>query len=274
MSDQPENIHQNSSAPIGEIEHGPSKFEEFLENNQKKLIILAGVLLLGLIFWVVFDGLRQQAQEEASAAVSAANSIPELRAAAEEHSGTRAAGTAIYRIAKQQWEDLSQKEAIATLTGFIADYPDHPLHLNAKANLGSFHLQLEEFDEAKSNFQYVHDNGGSDSELVPLSLLYLGDISARQGDHDAAKEFYEEVGSLFAEESAPGVKKLALERIALIGVEAPSVKKIAPPTPTEPTPTNTQSPTPTPPIEINARIPDETPENPVPETAPAANQSE
>ena len=31
-------------APIGEIEHGPSKFEQFLDQNQKKLII--GVLVI------------------------------------------------------------------------------------------------------------------------------------------------------------------------------------------------------------------------------------
>jgi hypothetical protein len=29
----------SSPAPLGEISHGPSKFEEFLDKNQKKLIL-------------------------------------------------------------------------------------------------------------------------------------------------------------------------------------------------------------------------------------------
>jgi len=245
MSDKPENPPENPAAPIegaiGEIEHGPSAFEQFLDKNQKKLVIGGVVLILGLVSYVVLDGLSTKAEKEAAAAVSSASDISELRTAIDEHSGTNAAGAALYKIGLQQWEDQRQDDAIASMEQFIAEHASHPLIYNAKAALGSYQLQLGEVEKAKAAFDSV-SAAGQGHELYGVALLNLGDIALREGDNDAAKGYYERIGSEFAEKAAPGLKKIATERITLVGVSPPMAKKEEPVTPPAPvTPPNDQA---------------------------------
>ena len=59
---------EDSPTPIAELDQGPSKFEEFLEKNQKKLIILALLVLIGVIAYVFYTGLEKKKANEAGAA--------------------------------------------------------------------------------------------------------------------------------------------------------------------------------------------------------------
>lgn len=227
MSDQPENTPENTATPegaIGEITHGPSALEQFLDQNQSKLIIAGLALIIGLIGYVVWGGLKKVSEQEASAAVSSAKDISELRAAADEHRGTNAAGAALVKIAQQQWDDQQKDEAVATLEKFIADHPSHRLFYNAKAALGSYYLQLGKVSDAKAVYQEVVEKASLAHELYGVALLNLGDIALRENDPEAAKGFYEKIGVDLANRPVPGIKKMATDRLEIVGVSAPTPK--------------------------------------------------
>ena len=265
MSNEPENSPENTAAlegAIGEIAHGPSAFEQFLDNNQKMLIIGGLILILGVVAYVVVDGLKKNAEKEAAAVVSAATTIPELKSASEEHSGTNAAGTALYKIAMQQWSDQRQDDAIATMEKFVGEYPAHPLVPNAKAAVGSYNLQLGNLDKAKSSFQEVVDLGLG-HELYGTSLLNLGDIAMREGDDDGAKALFEQlVNDLEARPGGAMVREMAQKRLEIVGVTPPTAEKVeAPVAPKPATPALPAEPVPAIPAVPVPAVPS-TPETP------------
>ena len=73
------------SSPIAEISHGPSAFETFLDNNQKKLIILGILIALGMAAWVVKEGIREGNYLSAGNALSAADDTAALEEVMENH---------------------------------------------------------------------------------------------------------------------------------------------------------------------------------------------
>ena len=80
MSDKESPQENQSASPIGEIEHGPSGLDAFLDANQKKLMVIATLLVIGVVAYVVITGLQQSAREKAAAEISAAHDLPALRA--------------------------------------------------------------------------------------------------------------------------------------------------------------------------------------------------
>lgn len=62
----------NDARPIAEISHGPSAFENFLENNQKLLIALGILIAVGTGGWIVYQGMEEGKRLEAASALSAA----------------------------------------------------------------------------------------------------------------------------------------------------------------------------------------------------------
>ena len=59
----------SSPAPIAEIDHGPSKLDQFLDAHTKKLVIAAILIALGVIAYVIYDGLAEAEAQEAGSAL-------------------------------------------------------------------------------------------------------------------------------------------------------------------------------------------------------------
>lgn len=218
-STPPDGPNPGDSGPIGEISQEPSAFESFLDANQKKLIIVCILGILGLVAYVIYDGVRKMNKVEAAGVVSAANTVPEYDAAAEKYKDTNAGASALIFKAEQQWRDQQQQEAVATLEKVIADYPDYPVLASAKTALGSYFQQLGNLEKAKSVFQEAADLKGSTSSLA---LLSLGDIALQEEKFDEAKKIYNSVIADYGN-SHPQVKTMAEQRLKLVGVAPPVI---------------------------------------------------
>jgi len=68
-----------SPTPIAEIDHGPSKFDQFLDQHTTKLIIGAILIALGAVGFVIYSGLAEAKAEEAGSALTAAESISDYQ---------------------------------------------------------------------------------------------------------------------------------------------------------------------------------------------------
>ncbi len=227
---------ESGPSPIGEISQEPSAFESFLDANQKKLILIGILAILGLIAYVIFDGLSKLSAQNAAGEVAAARSIPELDAASKNHEGSNAGGSALLLKSQLLWRDQQRQEAVEAVETFISSYPDHPAIGNAHASLGSYKQQMGQIEEAKTAFLKASETEGSSASS--LALLSLGDLARSAGNDDEAKALYDRIISEY-EDRHFQVKSMARDRLKLIGVAAPTEKA---PTATEPnTPQNTPS---------------------------------
>lgn len=180
-----------SSSPIGEISHGPSAFEQFLDKNQKLLILVAILIAVATAGWVVQRGVREGVETAAGAALVDADDVAALQSLIEEHDGTPAAVSAGLLLADRQWDDGQQDAALATLNGLINNHPDHPAAGPAQARLGSRLAQQGKYDEAKPVLQALTQGSGADY-LAPYALLTLAQIAKAEGDLERAGELLEQ----------------------------------------------------------------------------------
>lgn len=227
MSEKTAPQPEKDSGPIGEISQDPSAFEAFLDAHQKKLIIIGILAILGLVGYVIYDGLRKMADRNAAGDVDAARTVPEYDAVSKKHEGTNAGGSALIFKSQLLWRDQQQQEAITAIESFISDYPDHPALGNAYASLGSYHQQLGNLEDATTAFEKSAETKSSASSLA---LLSLGDLALNSGKGEEAQAFYDRIITEY-ETSHFQVKKMARDRIKLIGVNAPTDKVPEPPKP-------------------------------------------
>ncbi len=180
-----------SSSPIGEISHGPSAFEQFLDKNQKLLVLIAILIAVGTAGWVVQRGVREGVETAAGAALVDAGDVAALQSLIDEHGGTPAAVSAGLLLADRQWDDGQQDAALATLNGLINEHPNHPAAGPARARLGSRLAQQGKFDEAKPVLQALTQGSGADY-LAPYALITLAQIAKAEGDLERAGELLEQ----------------------------------------------------------------------------------
>ena len=183
-----------ASAAIAEIDHGPSKFEQFLDENQNKLIALATLIAIGVIAYVIYDGIQEGKTQEAGSALVAADNTESLQAVINNWSGSPSAASAALLLAESQWKE-SPDEAISTLESFISSHPQHPAVATAKVNLGiKLHTQGKK-DAAVEILSEVADNDNS-AYIAPLACITLGDIAKESGDNSTATSWYEKAKNI------------------------------------------------------------------------------
>ena len=242
MAEEPSN-----PAPLGEIEHGPSKFEQFLDKNQKKLIIGILVLIAAVSAMIVIRGMQETEDHSAGEALSAASEsgsesydLAALRDVIDSFPTSPASGSAALLLANEQWKDNRRDESIETLRDFLTKEPNHAGVPSAQIALGLHLLEQDKAGEATTVLQELID-GPTGAHLAPFALITLGDLAKKSGDNDAAKARYQQARDNYPDNS-PSMLQFANQRIALLGVDPPV--KIDPPAVPEPTPTPTPSPTP------------------------------
>ncbi len=186
------------SSPIAEISHGPSAFETFLDNNQKKLIILGILIALGMAAWVVKEGIREGAYLSAGHALVAADDAAALEEVMKNHADTPSAASAAVLLSDSQWEQGQQDDAIATLKAEIAANPEHPATAPAYARLAARLSSQGKTDEARTAFQDILARPQA-KFYAPYALISLGQIAKAEGDVDKAKDYFRQ-----ASEGYPG----------------------------------------------------------------------
>jgi predicted negative regulator of RcsB-dependent stress response len=189
-----------SPVPLAEISQGPNAFEQFLDRNQKNLIIAAIVLAIAVAGFVIYRGVEKSHQETAGEALTKAVALTELQAVINDHAGTAAASSAAILLADRQWVDGQQDAAIGTLRAFLTANPDHPAAPTAKAGLGSKLMIQGKSAEAASLFQALVDDPQA-RFIAPYALISMGDIAKLAGDLDKAEAFYRRVTTDFSESS-------------------------------------------------------------------------
>ena len=148
---------QEPPVPLAEISQGPNAFEEFLDRNQKNIIILAILLVIATAALVIYRGIEKSSQDTAGVALNKADDLATLQAVISEHPDTNAALSAKVLLADRQWTDGQQDAAIETLRAFVAASPDHPAYPAAKASLGSKLMIKGKSEDASRIFQELVD---------------------------------------------------------------------------------------------------------------------
>jgi len=232
------NEEPDSPTLLGEIEQGPSKFEEFLENNQKKLLLFCLLVVIGVSGWIVIKGMRDAKERSAGEALVAARDMGDFRNVIEQFAGTPAAGTAQVELAKKQWDDGLREDAIKTLKDFIENNADHAAHPSARMALASFYFDDGEIEQGTAILEELADDKQA-GHVAPLALIRLGDVKSAAGNVEAAREAYTRVSDSQSK-SAPQVKLLATGRLNTLGVTLPI--SIPRPDPNKPAPRPIRAP--------------------------------
>ncbi len=230
----------DTPTPIAEIDHGPSKFEVFLDENQKLIITAAIAIFLGVLGYVGYTGYSAMLAAQAGEAATIADDETQLQAVVLNHGNTASAGAAALLIADIKGNE-SAEDAINALRDFISTYPDHPTFPTATTSLGLRLLNEGKLPEAEAQLTAVLEMENAEF-IIPAAQIGLGGIAQQNGDKERAREFYTAVTNLISDDSsdidsitkfAP-YKAKANNRLRFIDTAAPTEveKKIAPVAPT------------------------------------------
>lgn len=233
MSDKSNTNDAVTPAPLGEIEHGPSKLEEFLEKNFKLILLGALLVIIAVAAFVITRQLGEAKAKEAGNALLAAQDPDALRAVSQDYPGSAASSSAQMLLADQLWNEGKEEEAQKALEAVIAAGDDNPASSHAKFALATIFLKKGEIEKAKSNFESVLSDSSA-TALHPLTLISLGDIAKAAGDEEKARGYYDQKIEKYAKYVDQG---LAVSLLNTIGVDPP--QKVSPPPPApEPEPTS------------------------------------
>jgi TolA-binding protein len=249
--------------PIAEIEQGPSKFEQFLDANQRKLIALAVIVILGVLGFTAYRTIQRDNRHSAGAALVGADDLTTLLDVTKNHAGTPAAASAQLLAADAQWADGRQDDAIGTLREFIDQNPGHPARPTALASLGSRLMAQGKTGDARDTFNSLLEDPDA-SFLAPYALISLGDIARAEGKTDEAEAFLNRARDEYPDDNFSSV---ATEHLALLRSADPVEIDPPPPPVPEPPPSITRpddEPDISKPIELDpTKMPGAGPANPL-----------
>ena len=227
---------------IGEIELGPSRHEQFLNNHYKKLIVavLAFMLLASAV--IVYATWRARQEADAGAAAMAAMNVPAgaaesgeydlatLEKLAASYTGTKAAATAELMRGMQLVSAGQEQQGIEALENLIANAADDFLRLRAQVFLAGHYMNGGDAAKATELWQTVSRAGHSPWEA--LALLTLGDLAKQSGDAEMARTYYTRL-----QEGCPASPLIVTvqQRLLQLGVDAPEPVAPEPPLQSEPT---------------------------------------
>jgi predicted negative regulator of RcsB-dependent stress response len=213
--------------PVAEIEVGPTKHEQFLDRNYKKVIL--GVLACGLIFggYVIYDGLKTDKVNQAGASLISAFqpdgtlNLSQLQKVQTDFRGTNAAETSAYLQGLALWGQGNEDEGNKQMEAFIQNTSDSALKSQASAILGCHYMRAGKNDDAKRCFKFTVDS--ADQLYSPLALISLGDMARSAGNADEAKTYYAELLQKYPDSVYANSEWGVPLREDLLGVQAPSL---------------------------------------------------
>ena len=176
---------ETTPTPISEISHGPSKFDIFLDKNQKKLIVLVILLFVGMITYLVVDGLAKISAQAAGAKVTNASTVEEYAEASQNAPNNTTATATLLKAKAQASSDIDG--AIDTLKKLIENYPTSVVFEDAHINLAMLQLEAGLNEEAKATLTAIITNSAF-KYTKPIAKLALADLTLASGDLKKAKE--------------------------------------------------------------------------------------
>jgi predicted negative regulator of RcsB-dependent stress response len=212
-------IMENTPIPIAELDQGPSKFEEFLDKNQKKLVILAILIFVGVLAYVLFKGLAEKNAVEAGAAFMQATDEESLRKIISDHSSSTTAGTAAMAISQLRTTD---EDRIKALEHFINTYPDHTGVPAKLLELALIQMNTGNNKDAENTLNKLILNEKS-AFLAPRAKIALADIAASENELKKAEQIYTEI-----KDSQTHFAVVAAERLTYLKAKDPVLVKKKP----------------------------------------------
>ena len=246
---------EDSPIPIAELEHGPSKLEEFLDKHQKKLIILAILIFVAVLGYVIMTGLKEKGAKDAGAALMLASTEEEYQQVISDHSNPATAGSSAMSIAQLKTTDNERVEA---LNHFISNYPEHPGVPAKLLELALIQMNTGNNSDAKNNLTKLLSNENS-AYLAPRAEIAIADIAASANELEEAERLYSKV-----RDAKNHFSPVAAERLLYLkAIDPDEVKEIIPPA----APVNPVLPSTQPSLELPSTPSLElTPETPAPTT--------
>ncbi len=228
---------KESSIPLAEISQEPNAFEQFLDRNQKGILVLAILLVIFAAAAVVYRGIQNSETQSAGIALSKAEDIAGFQSVIDQYPKSDSAGSAMVLLANAQWSAGNKDDSINTLRKFITNFPTHPALYTAKASLGAKLLSQGKSGDASAVFEEI-SNESAGEYMAPYALICLGDIAKDAGELEKAESYYAKVQKY----PDSNLASTASTRITTLRTKAPTEIE-APPAPPAP-PASSSPPTP------------------------------
>jgi len=162
----------------------------FWDQNRQAILLAAGVILLGLVGFGIYQYNQTQRLTAAAAALAHASTEADYRQITEKYSGTVAAGNASLHLAAKLREDRKYDEAISVLQNFLEKYPKHPLVAAADLSIGETLDAEKKTDEAIAKYEEVAAKY-PESYSAPLAVIAQANILKGQGKTEEVRRVYE-----------------------------------------------------------------------------------
>jgi tetratricopeptide (TPR) repeat protein len=188
----------------------------------KKIIWAAIIVLFILICAGAYLGYQTVRNSKAAKAFVGAHDIKGWQSVIRRYRGTIAAGNAELRIAGAQADSGQYDASDKTYQGFLHDYPNHPLYVNALFGLATNAEAEGKPDDALHYYSEI-SNRYSSSYLAPMALYNQGLIAESRGNLKEALQNFEDTiqrypQSVVASEAAQDAGRLT----AKLGLNAPA----------------------------------------------------
>ncbi|WP_018970299.1 tetratricopeptide repeat protein [Rubritalea marina] len=226
---------EDTPTPIAELDHGPSKFEVFLEENQKILIAVATAIFLGVLGYVGFTSYAAMQAAQAGEALAMAEEDTALNQIISKYPGSSSSIAAELTILNQG----DNKASVAQLLALYDSASNPTLKANIAAQLGLALAADGDLDRAEQVLSELVDADAA-GFIAPVANLALGDIAKERGDLVAAKQFYNQVANLSidgptsntedaiisqAAQKYAGYQQIANQRLRFVEAAAPALKE-------------------------------------------------
>jgi TolA-binding protein len=164
----------------------------FWYHHQLKILILAGVFLVAMAAYGVFEWAHMHRLNSSAAIFSSAKTDDDFRKIIATYAGTPAAGNAQLLLANQMRNEGKLDESSSILRAFIDKYPKHELISGAWTSLAANQEAQGKIDDALATFQKV-STSYTTSFSAPVALLAQARILRTKGKTDEARRIYEQI---------------------------------------------------------------------------------
>jgi tetratricopeptide (TPR) repeat protein len=186
----PSNASDPESSDEEEIIEGGFDHLLFWDQYRRIILLAAGVILLGLAGFGIYEYNQTKLIAAAGAALSQAASEDDFRQVIDKYSGTVAAGDASLFLAARLRADKQYDDAIQVLQTFLDKYPTHPLAHAGDLSIAETLEAQGKLDDAIAKYQEVAAKY-PDTYSAPIAVLAQANILKYQGKIEDARRVYE-----------------------------------------------------------------------------------
>lgn len=214
---------------IGEIELGPSKTDQFLDRNYKKIIGAGVTIILLFSAYVTYNSFHEDRAKTAGNQLTLAwipsqgrYDIAQLTSVEENFAGTPAANTATLLRLTENLTQGDPAKASADLETFISSAPNEENKLQAAINLANYYSKNGKLDDAARLYELVSE--AKNEFYSPMALMNLGDIARQRGEQDRANDLYLSLMDSYPDSQLVIGNFGVNPRIDLLGIKEPESK--------------------------------------------------